>query len=370
MDGMIINGQVHEIDREDENGQKNPKLTDEELKEKMDIYEVVEWIVYHEFGKGNFEPGRETWEGGAKSLHAQFPLEDKPTRHYRKSYKSQTTNQPMGPSGIIHVIWKRLHEEAEQVGFAETTRRPNPFSGNDLSELELEYLHRLKTSTVIDEEYSRALEALRTYRLKLYKELSIDEIFETFPPLGTPDGYELFLIDFKFATGDISLASEVWTRICSAIFHLARQRAKESAARLELARYGYPKIDPSENKKSLDDKIEKLRAPYAANGFELTAYVVVIGKLDEIECSYLNIGSYTYAIPGGDSWLTCVDICSKCISALKKSSPRASTLVWSFFASEIYKTDARPMTDVLNSSEKLTSFSRARRKFKLRKRLP
>ncbi|KAJ8676906.1 hypothetical protein QAD02_012693 [Eretmocerus hayati] len=340
----------------------------------------------------NSRPGRTTFEDWSQSLFGLFPLKGKATRYHQRSHKS-ATGTPTGPSGLAYVIWKRIHKIAEIAGFAEPMRQ---FAASAtevvLNEKEQGQLKLLETSVEINDPlYLAAREALRAYRLKLFLELSINGIFKKIPGIGSAGGYQLLLSDFKNANGNVSLIGDTWTEKSSAIVQIAQTKTKDSLARKVLALYDNLRTDaelrknlglvviahllgpykcsmkrkksdktgwtartnevldsfillhenssedPVVNSTCSSKKIEALKAVYNANNLELTAYIIVIGKLDKIESSNVVIGSDSYSIPGQNSLLLSVDICFKCMYALKKSFPKASTLIWSFLASDVYK---------------------------------
>ncbi|KAJ8666448.1 hypothetical protein QAD02_008110 [Eretmocerus hayati] len=117
------------------------------------------------------------------------------------------------------------------------------------------------------------------------------------------------------------------------------------------------------------EKKDELKATYVAHGFELTGYVVVIGKLGAIESTHVVIGSHTYNLPGRGSLLRAVDICFKCIVALHKTFPRASTEVWSFFETEVYKVRSGPDPSLSELVGKIEMFIKSKKQAEAAKAL-
>ncbi|KAJ8678083.1 hypothetical protein QAD02_013870 [Eretmocerus hayati] len=319
VDKRTFSNQVHGIIREDGNGKPNLELPEKEMEEMMNICKVIEWIIHHEFSKGNHETTFDDW---SKSLFGLFPLKGKATRYYQRSHKS-STGTLTGPSGLAHVIWRRIHGIAEIARFAEPTRQ----LASSATEVALNDINNLL--------HLAAWEALRAYRLKSFLELSIDGILKKIPGIGSAD------TELRKNLGLVVIAHRLGPYKCST----KRKKSDKTCwtAKTDevldsfILQHENSSGDPVVNSPCLSKEIGTLKAVYNANYLELTAYVIVIDKLDKIESSHVVIGSHSYSIPGQNSLLLSVDIFFKCMYALKKSFPKASTLIWSFLASEVYK---------------------------------
>ncbi|KAJ8682515.1 hypothetical protein QAD02_018307 [Eretmocerus hayati] len=368
------------------------------------------------------------FEGWAQATYDLCPLKGKATRFYKGSYK-KTNGNYVGPAGVYYYLWKKLHREAVVVGFAEPTRSKTTAEENNLTELQQAQLQKLENSVIIeDDAYLLAWEALRWFRLLLFKKLLLDQIYNKIPGLATTSGFDLLETDFFFVYGNSPILLNNWPDLSDAIIHLAKKKGKETPARRELARYNATRLtndpelrqdvalillplltgayrcalkrtsgksarntswrasstdvlnsfilqhentskDPVENKKDLQKKKDELKATYVAHGFELTGYVVVIGKLGAIESTHVVIGSHTYNLPGRGSLLRAVDICFKCIVALHKTFPRASTEVWSFFETEVYKVRSGPDPSLSELVGKIEMFIKSKKQAEAAKAL-
>ncbi|KAJ8684895.1 hypothetical protein QAD02_020688 [Eretmocerus hayati] len=259
-------------------------------------------------------------------------------------------------SGVYYYLWRRCHREAEEVGFAEPTRRKTVAADveESLTELQQTQLQRLEQSTVIDNDYLLAWEALRSYRIQLFKKLLLDEIFEKIPGLATAQGLELANFKLQQNVSYLLLAHLMGSYRCA----LKRMKGKSKRD----ATWTNSLNNLAENIKNLQKQKDDLKATYAAHGFELTPYGIVVGKLDNIKSTHVVIGSHTWNIVGQNPLSRAVDLCFESVIALQECFPQASTKDGSFLETKVYKIRNGPDSSLSELCGKVGEFIKRTKK--------